>query len=83
MYGGVEREVNALKRCYKIYNFTLTVSLHYLTHIEKTYVTAHVEVSCCEFRIGLYVKRVLLGHWSCFDFYAQCSLSYPSLLELL
>jgi len=26
----MEREMNVLQRSYKIYNFTLTVSLHYL-----------------------------------------------------
>jgi len=39
----MERGMNALQRSYKIYNFTLTVSLHYPI---KTKNAAHFEVGC-------------------------------------
>jgi len=32
----MERGMNALQRSYKIYNFTLTVSLHYLIQTKNT-----------------------------------------------
>jgi len=41
--------MNALQRSYKIYNFTLTVSLHCLIKTKDTklkYKTAHFEVNC-------------------------------------
>jgi len=37
--------MNVLQRSYKILNFALTVSLHYLINL-KTHRTAHFEVNC-------------------------------------
>jgi len=38
----MERGMNALHRSYKIYNFTLTVSLHYLKQIKNTCIQQHI-----------------------------------------